>query len=220
VSPLKPLALATIVLLSAITLVDARSAPPSQPRSAQAPPNPLHQVREANTVQTFPDIEQENGRDTICGIRMLFSASDSSVDFDLYDLTIAMYVSESRKGLTVIRATKRNGNLTTDPNLLKAVRIQPTDLVFGVAPFKNPVGLRDLRTTEGILVGTVDESKAPKAGDYGGALFRHLLHGEPVLVIWSDGSGAPQSISVKTPDNPIVFEALQTCLRGTLPIDG
>jgi hypothetical protein len=188
--------------------------------AGSAQTSPTLQVREATTVQTFPNIEQENGRDAICGIRMLFSASGSQADFELYDLTIAMYVNESHKGLTVVRATERKGNLSTDPNLTSAVRIQPTDLLFGVAPFKIPVGLRDRRAVEGILVATVDESKAPRAGDYGGGLLRHLLYGEPVLVIWSDGSGVPKSISVKTPDNPTVFESLQSCLKGTLPLDG
>jgi len=201
-------------------LSDASSAQPSPTQPSPTQTSPLQPVREATTVQTFPSIEQENGRDAICGIRMLFSASPSPVDFDLYDLTIAMYVNESHKGLTVVRATKRNGNLTTDPNLTNAVRIQPTDLLFGVAPFKSPVGVRDRRAVDGILVATVDESKAPRAGDYAGALLRHLLHGEPVLVIWSDGSGVPKSIGVRTPDNPIVFEALEGCLKGTLPLDG
>jgi hypothetical protein len=206
---------ASMVLSTAVMLADAGSAEPGPTL-----PGPTMHVREATTVQTFPDIERENGRDTICGIRMLFSASESSADFDLYDLTVAMYVDESHQGRTVVRATMRHGNLTTDPNLAKATRIQPTGLLFGVAPFKNPVGLRDQRAVDGILVGTVDESKAPRAGDYSGALIRHLLHGEPVLVIWSDGSDVPKSISIKTPNDQTVFEALQNCLQGTLPLDG
>jgi hypothetical protein len=215
VSLFKTFVVASMSLSTAMILSD-----PGQAQPAPALPGPAQQVRDATTVQTFPDIEQENDRDAICGIRMLFSASPSQVDFDLYDLTIAMYVNESHKGLTVVRATERKGNLSTDPNLTSAVRIQPTDLLFGVAPFKIPVGLRDRRAVEGILVATVDESKAPRAGDYGGGLLRHLLYGEPVLVIWSDGSGVPKSISVKTPDNPTVFESLQSCLKGTLPLDG
>jgi len=176
-------------------------------------------IRQATTVQTFPDIEQEDGRDTLCGIRMLFSASELPVDFALYDLTIAMYVSASHKGLTAVRATMRRGDLSTDPNLTHAARIQPTDMVFGVAPFKSPVGLRDRRSVDGILVATIDESNAPKPGDYGGGLIRHLLRNEPVLVVWSDASGAPQSISIRTPNNPIVFDAMQSCLKGSLPLD-
>ncbi len=180
----------------------------------------MHSVLEATTVKTFPNVEQVDGRDAICGIRVIFSASDSQLAFDLYDLTIAMYVSESQKGVTVARATERSGNLSTDPNLAHAARIQPTDLLFGVAPFKSPVGLRDRRAVDGILVATVDESKAPRTGEYGGALLRHLLRGEPVLVIWSDDSGVPKSFNIRTPNNQIVFDALQSCLQGTLPLDG
>jgi hypothetical protein len=197
---LKSLAVASIICLS-----DASSAQP---------------VREATTVQIFPDIEQENGADAICGIRVLFSASESQVDFELYDLTIGMYVSASHKGLTAVRATERKGDLSTDPKLANAARIQPTDMLFGVSPFKSPVGLRDRKTVDGILVATVDESKAARAGDYGGALIRHLLHGEPILVIWNDGSGVPKSFSIRTPNDEIVFEAMQSCLKGSIPLDG
>jgi hypothetical protein len=203
VSFLKPLAVASTVLWWAM---------PCDVVLAQ-------KVREATTVQTFPDIEKEHGVDAICGIRVLYSASESPVDFDLYDLTIAMYVSEAQKGLTAVRAMMRKGNLSTDPNLVNAPRIPPNDMLFGVSPFRNPVGLRDRRTVDGILVATIDESKAPQAGAYGGALIRHLMNGDPILVFWGDGAGAAKAISIKTPNNQVVFDAMQNCLKGTLSLD-
>ncbi len=177
------------------------------------------QVREATTVQTYPDIEQENGRDAVCGIRVLFSASESPLDFELYDLTIGMYVSGSREGLTLARATLRKGDLSADPQLTKT-RIAPADVGFGVSPFKMPVGLRDRTPVDGILIATIDETKAPKPRDYGGALIRHLLQGEPIVVFWNDGSGVPKSFSIRAPINQILVDAMQGCLKGTLPLDG
>jgi hypothetical protein len=92
-------------------------------------------------------------------------------------------------------------------------------MLFGVSPFRNPVGLRDRRTVDGILVATIDESKAPQAGAYGGALIRHLMNGDPILVFWGDGAGAAKAISIKTPNNQVVFDAMQNCLKGTLSLD-
>jgi hypothetical protein len=184
------------------------------------------QVREATIVKAFPDIGMEDGVYTTCGVRVIFSDSQSAESMDMYDLTVAVSVAarsvkkDEKAIASIVRATERRGNMLKDPGLQHGDRVPPTDVAFAIAPLRDPIHIRDAIVKEGTVLAPVDETKARQAGDFGGPLLRQLANGEPVLVFWSVSPNDQRTFRVRTTPNEDIIDSLQSCLKGTLQLTG
>ncbi len=170
------------------------------------------QVRDAVTLQTLPDIEQEPNKYKICGIRVLFRDAQSAKDPDVYDLTVAVILEGHKDPVTVVRATFGRGDMLKDPKLLTKARQAPASVAFDIAPVRYRIGVRDRQVKDDTLLAWVDESKAGKAGTYGVPLMHQLMVGEPVIVYWSTSPDELRALKVSTRPTREGFDALQSCM--------
>jgi len=184
--------------------------------AASTPAQDVREVRDAITVQTLPDIEQEPGKYRICGIRVLFRDAQSAKNADIYDLTVAMIMEGMKDPVTVVRATEGRGDMLKDPKLLNKARVAPANLMFDIAPVRYRIGVRERQVKDDTLLALVDDSKAERAGGYGGPLMRQLMDGDPVIVFWSVSADELRAFKVKTKPTREGFDALQTCLSDVL----
>src|SRR5208337_2168241 len=99
------------------------------------------QVRDAITMQTLPDIEEQPDRYKICGIRVLFRDAQSATDPDIYDLTVAVILEGQKDPVTVVRATTEKGDMLKDPKLLTKARQAPASVAFDIATVRYRIGV-------------------------------------------------------------------------------
>ena len=180
--------------------------------SAQEAP----QVRDADTLQTLPDIEQVPDKYTICGIRVLFRDAQSAKDPGIYDLTVATIKEGHKDPVTVVRATVERGDMLKDPKLLTEARKAPASVAFDIAPVRYRIGVREWQVKDDTLLASVDESMAGKAGAYGLPLMSQLMVGEPVIVYWSASPDELRALKVRTRPTREGFDALQSCMSDVI----
>ncbi len=180
--------------------------------AARASAQEAPQVRDADTLQTLPDIEQEPDKYKICGIRVLFRDAQSAKDPDIYDLTVATIMEEHKDPVTVVRATVERGDMLKDPKLLTKARQAPANVAFDIAPVRYRIGVRQRQVKDDTLLAWVDESMAGKAGAYGVPLMRQLMAGEPVIVYWSASPDEIKALKVRTRPTREGFDSLKTCM--------
>ena len=184
--------------------------------AASAAAAPAEQIHEATTVRAFADVELSGGRYTSCGMRVLFSDSTSADDVEMYDLTVAQLTNHAKEApVTVVRATRRHGNILKDPNLAGSARLAPVDLVLWVATLPDPITLRERSTQDGTLIAEVDEARAHHPGDIGGALLERLINGEPVLLFWGVSATDQRPFRVRTAPGQDLSDTLQSCRAAT-----
>ena len=170
------------------------------------------QVRDAITMQTLPDIEEQPDRYKICGIRVLFRDAQSATDPDIYDLTVAVILEGQKDPVTVVRATTEKGDMLKDPKLLTKARQAPATVAFDIAPVRYRIGVRGRHVKDDTLLASVDESMAGKPGAYGVPLMRQLMAGEPVIVYWSASPGELRALKIRTRPTREGFDSLLTCM--------
>lgn len=180
--------------------------------AARTPAQEAPQVRDAITLQTLPDIEQEPDKYKICGIRVLFRDAQSAKDPDIYDLTVAIIIEGHKDPVTVVRATVERGDMHKDPKLLTEARQAPASVAFDIATVRYRIGVREWQVKDDTLLASVDESMAGKAGAYGLPLMRQLMVGEPVIVYWSASPDELRALKVRTKPTREGFDALQACM--------
>ncbi len=184
--------------------------------AARTPGQEAQEVRDAVTLQTLPDIEQQPDKYNICGIRVLFRDAKSAKDADIYDLTVAVILEGHKDPVTVVRATEVRGDMLKDPKLLSKARLAPANLMFDIAPVRYRIGVRDRQVKDDTMLAWVDESTAEKAGTYGLPLMRQLMTGDPVIVFWGVSPDELRAFKVRSRPTPEGFDSLQTCLSDVL----
>jgi len=173
------------------------------------------EVRDAVTLQTLPDIEQQPDKYKICGIRVLFRDPKSAQDADIYDLTVAVILEGHKDPVTVVRATE-DRDMLKDPKPLSKARLAPANLMFDIAPVRYRIGVRERQVKDDTLLAWVDESTAEKAGAYGLPLMRQLMTGDPVIVFWGVSPDELRALKVRARPTREGFDSLQTCMSDVL----